>query len=412
MSGGTGGAGQGPLIFLIAGEPSGDQLGAALMSALRQETGGAARFAGLGGTRMAEQGLQSLFPTEELAIMGIVEVLPRALAVYRRIRETVAAVRSIKPDALVTIDSPSFSLEVSQRLRGEGFPLIHYVAPSVWAWKPWRARQMAGYLDHLLALLPFEPPYFERHGLPTTFVGHPAVEVPPRTNEAGAFRRDQGIPETAKLICALPGSRRAEIKRLAPVFGEALGLLKRRHPDLRTVVPSIENVAAQVRDAVASWPVPASVVTGPERKYRAFAVADAGLAASGTVAVELAAAGLASVIAYRVNPVTAFLAKRLVTVDLVGLPNLVLERELMPELLQDRCTAPNLAEALDRLLSDDAARQAQIAAFDEVLRKLGRDGQTPSLMAARTILSLLDRTRPTGQRQAEAYNECQPEEES
>jgi lipid-A-disaccharide synthase len=178
MSGGTGGAGQGPLIFLIAGEPSGDQLGAALMSALRQETGGAARFAGLGGTRMAEQGLQSLFPTEELAIMGIVEVLPRALAVYRRIRETVAAVRSIKPDALVTIDSPSFSLEVSQRLKGEGFPLIHYVAPSVWAWKPWRARQMAGYLDHLLALLPFEPPYFERHGLPTTFVGHPAVEVP------------------------------------------------------------------------------------------------------------------------------------------------------------------------------------------------------------------------------------------
>jgi lipid-A-disaccharide synthase len=177
-------------------------------------------------------------------------------------------------------------------------------------------------------------------------------------------------------------------------------------------VPSIENVAAQVRDAVTSWPVPASVVTGPERKYRAFAAADAGLAASGTVAVELAAAGLASVIAYRVNPVTAFLAKRLVTVDLVGLPNLVLEREFMPELLQDRCTAPNLAEALDRLLSDDAARQAQTAAFDEVLRKLGRDGRAPSLMAARTILSLLERTRPTGQRQAEAYNECQPEEES
>ncbi len=397
---------QGPLVFLIAGEPSGDQLGAGLMAALKKETGGRVRFAGLGGPRMAGQGLDSLFPIDELAVMGIVEVLPRVLSIHRRIRQTRAAARAARPDVLVTIDSPSFTLEVSQRLKGEGFPLVHYVAPSVWAWKPWRARQMAGYLDHLLALLPFEPPYFEPHGLATTFVGHPAVEAVDSGAEASGFRANQGIPESAPLLCMLPGSRRGEVSRLLPVFGETLTVLQRCYPDLCAVVPTLEGVAEQVRRTVPAWPLPVTVMTGEDQKHQAFAAADVALAASGTVAVELAVAGLPAVIAYRLNPLTGFLVARLLSVDFVSLPNLVLNRQVMPELLQGNCTPAKLAAALDRLFRDPEVRRTQIKDCRKVTELLGRGGSAPSLRAARTLLGLIG----TGGRTAKDYNAAKPKE--
>ena len=301
-----------PLIFLVAGEPSGDLLGARLMAALKAETGGQVRFAGVGGARMAEEGLTSLFPIGELAVMGIVEVLPHALNIYRRIRQTVAAAEAARPAALVTIDSPSFTLEVSQRLRGRGFPLIHYVAPSVWAWKAWRAKHIARFLDHLLALLPFEPPYFETHGLRTTFVGHPAIEMGQVAVDPARFRARHGIASAAPLLTVLPGSRRGEVARLAPVFGATLGLLASRHEGLRAVVPTVETVAAQVEAAAGAWPVPTAVLRDPAEKYEAFAASTAALAASGTVAVELAVAGLPAVIGYRLNWLSGALARRLV----------------------------------------------------------------------------------------------------
>ncbi len=402
----AGGSQQGPLIFLIAGEPSGDQLGGGLMAALTHETGGKICYAGIGGPQMTGQGLESLFPIDELSVMGIVEVLPHALSIYRRMRQTLAAIRAVRPAALVTIDSPSFTLEVSQRLKGEGIPLIHYVAPSVWAWKPWRARRMAGYLDHLLALLPFEPPYFERHGLATTFVGHPAVESFDARTGGGGFRAGLGVPETAPLLCVLPGSRRGEVRRLLPVFGQTLAQLRQHHPDLHIVVPTVEGVAEQVRQAVHRWPVSAKLVTGGDEKYQAFAAADVALAASGTVAVELAVASLPAVVAYRLNPITEFLAARLISVDFVSLPNLVLNREAMPEFLQRDCTPGKLAAALDRLLSDPEARRAQVNDYRSVIELLGYGGAAPSYRAARTILKLIG----TGGQGTSSYNAAKPEE--
>jgi lipid-A-disaccharide synthase len=390
MTGGTAGDERSPLVFLIAGEPSGDQLGARLMAALKAETDGRIRFAGVGGEAMARQGLASLFPIDELAVMGLVEVLPHARRIYRRIRETAAAVRAARPDVLVTIDSPSFTLRVSRRLKGSGIRLVHYVAPSVWAWKPWRARQMAGYLDHLLALLPFEPPYFEKHGLATTFVGHPAVEAAGTARlDGAAFRAQRAIPPEAPVLCVLPGSRRGEVGRMAPVFGRTLDLLAGRFSGLRALVPTVGTVADMVEEAVRDWPVPAEVLREADAKHGAFAAADAALAASGTVAVELAVAGLPAVIAYRVNPITAFLAARLIRVEHVSVVNLVLEREVQPERLQGRCTPSELAAALEPLLHDPAARRAQREGCAAAAGLLGLDGPAPSLRAARGVLAVI-----------------------
>jgi lipid-A-disaccharide synthase len=376
-----------PLIFLVAGEPSGDLLGARLMAALKAETGGRVRFAGVGGERMAAEGLTSLFPIRELAVMGIVEVLPHALNIYRRIRETVAAAAAARPAALVTIDSPSFTLEVSQRLKGRGFPLIHYVAPSVWAWKAWRAKHIARFLDHLLALLPFEPPYFEVHGLATTFIGHPATEMGRVPVDPARFRARHGIASDAPLLTVLPGSRRGEVARLAPIFGAALGILAERHSGLRAVVPTVETVAEAVEAAVRAWPVPTVVLRDQAEKYHAFAASDAAVAASGTVAVELAVAGLPAVIGYRLNWLSGALARRLVKAKYVSLVNLVLDRPLQAELLLGACTPAGLADAIDALLDDPAARAAHLAGCREAVARLGAGDESPSRRAARVILA-------------------------
>ncbi len=400
IASGAGGGQASPLIFLIAGEPSGDLLGARLMAALRVQTGGAVRFAGIGGERMIAEGLDSLVPIDELAVMGVFEIVPHAFRIIRRIRQTVAAARTMRPAAVVTIDSPSFSLEVSQRLRDLGVPLIHYVAPQVWAWKPWRAAKMARYVDHLLTLLPFEAPYFEKHGLATTFVGHPAVEMQGAATDPAAFRVRHGIAAAAPVICVLPGSRRGEVRRLAPIFGATLGRLVQRFPDLRALAPTVSTVAAEVTAAARAWPVPSIVLAGPGEKADAFAASDVALAASGTVAVELAVAGVACVIAYRVSPLTAFVARRVVKSPYASLANILLKREVQPELLQENCTPDKLAVALGALLDDSGARAAQVASVGEAIRMLTPGGAPPSQRAARAVLNLIG----TGKRSAENLN--------
>jgi len=373
----------GPLIFLIAGEPSGDQLGARLMAALRAETGGRVRFAGVGGEQMAAEGLQSRFPIHELAVMGFIEVLPHLFTILSRMRETVAAVKAMRPDAVVTIDSPSFTLEIAQRLKGQGIPLIHYVAPQVWAWKPWRAKQVAGYLDHLLVLLPFEPPYFERHGLATHFVGHPVVEA----------AADSGATEEAGPPClaVLPGSRKGEVGKLLPVFAEVVRTLAARHPGLQVVIPTVETVEHIVRERVADWPVPVQVVRGAEAKARAFRRARAALAASGTVALELAVAGVPTVVAYRFAGLVGLLSPTLLGVPHVSLVNLIAGREVQPEILQRRCRAEHILPAVERLLSDPAARAAQREGYRGVVDALTPPEGSPSRAAARRILASLTR---------------------
>jgi len=378
-----------PRIFLVAGEPSGDQLGARLMAAMKQETGGRVRFEGVGGERMVAEGLDSLFPMSELTVFGLAEVLPHLRRILRRLRDVEQAARAARPDAIVTIDSPSFTLRVLKRLDGAGFPRIQYVAPQVWAWKPWRARTMARNVDHLLALLPFEPPIFERHGLKTTFVGHPAVEAAGNGPDGVAFRRARGIPDAAPVICLLPGSRHSEVNRLLPVFGETLGRLAGRFPGLYAVLPTVAGVEDRVRELTRTWPTPVHVVRGAEEKAAAFAGAQAAVAASGTVATELAVAGLPTVIAYRVSPVTAFLGRRLIRVPYVSLPNLVLGREIQPELLQEDCTPEKLARALQEILEDPGIRAAYAAAGREAAEAMGLGGTRPSLRAARAILDTI-----------------------
>ena len=383
-------ADEGPLVYLVAGEPSGDQLGARLMAGLKEARGGAVRFAGIGGPRMTAEGLESLFPIDELSVMGLVEVVPHLRRIVRRVHEVVADARRAAPDIFVTIDSPSFTLQVSRRLNGIGCPRVHYVAPQVWAWKPWRARQMAGYLDHVLALLPFEPPYFERHGLPCTFVGHPVVELAARAADGAACSREHGIPEGVPLVTVLPGSRRGEVQRLMPVFGETLWLLKQGFPELRAVTPTIASVAPAVKKGVRDWPVSTAVVQGPEDKYAAFAASNAALAASGTVAVELAVAGVTTVIAYRVSGLSAAVARRMIRVRFASLVNILLDREVQPEFLQGRCRPDRLARKLGELLYDPVAREAQLQGTREAVDMLSPKDAVPSRKAAEVLLSLID----------------------
>jgi lipid-A-disaccharide synthase len=376
----SGRAGSGPRLFLIAGEPSGDALGGRLLAALRQQAGGGLEVAGIGGQSMIQQGLEPLFPMAELSLMGLVEVLPHLARLRRRLAETVAAIRAMAPDAVVTIDAPAFCLRVAARLRGSGIPLVHYVAPSVWAWRPGRARRLAGTVDHLLALLPFEPPYFTVHGVACSYVGHPVLETMPRA--AAVVARRAGAKPT---LCLLPGSRRGEVARHLPVFAETVGRLHRRFPGLRILLPTVEPVAAAIRAAIVGWGVPVRLVTGEDR-FAAMGEADVALSASGTVILELAALGVPTVACYRVNAVTAMALRRLVRVRYATLVNLLLDRPVVPELLQESCTPPRLAAAVAALLTDDEARRRQRAGFAEALAALAVP-EPPSARAAAIVLA-------------------------
>jgi lipid-A-disaccharide synthase len=383
--------GEAPLVYIITGEPSGDALGGRLMAALRERTKGAVRFAGIGGEHMAEQGIKSPVPLHELAIMGVAEVLPRARLILRRVAETVAEIERLEPAAVVTIDSSGFTWRIAQRLRRHGarLPLIHYVAPMVWAWRSGRARRMARWYDHLLALLPFEPPYFTRVGLACTYVGHPVVESGADQGDGPGFRRRHGIAAEATVLAVLPGSRRGEVGKLLPSFAGAVAHLAERHRDLRVVVPTTETVAELVTAAVKDWAAPAVVLRGQREKYDAFAASNAGLAASGTVALELAMARLPAVIAYRVSPLTHAVVRRMVKVEYAHLLNLILERAVVPELIQQDCTPERLAAAVEHLLSDPGARAAQLEACQEGLRRLGLGGMSPGLRAADAVLAVI-----------------------
>lgn len=384
-----------PLFYLIAGEPSGDQIGARLMAALRQRAGDDVRFAGVGGEMMAAEGLRPLFPMRELSVMGIAEVLPRIPRILRRLGQTLADIAAEQPAAVITIDSWGFTGRVHKRLKASGsaVPRLHYVAPMVWAWKEGRSRQLADRLDLLMCLLPNEPPYFTRHGLHAVHVGHPVVESGAGEGDGAGFRRRHGLGE-GPLLCVLPGSRHSETSRLLPVFGRTLGLLKARHPRLRVVVPTIETVAEEVAAAAARGPLPSLVVRGQRDKYDAFAACDAALAASGTVALELAMAGLPGVIAYRMAAATSWLARRLVKLRWVCLVNILAERTVMPELLLENCQPHMLAEAVGRLLADPAARAAQRDGMAEAMRRLGLGRDSPSLRAADAVLATIRKEDP------------------
>lgn len=373
-------------LFLIAGEPSGDRLGAALMAGLKQLSP-RVKFAGVAGPLMQAEGMDSLFPMQELSVMGIAEVLPKYFHLKRRIREAAAAVLASGARALITIDSPDFCLRVARIVKDAdpGITVIHYVAPSVWAWRPGRAAKMARVVDHVLALLPFEPPYMQAAGMGCDFVGHPVVAEP---LASAAERAPFAGP--GPLLLALPGSRRGEITRLAPLFGQVVARLAARHPDLRVVLPTLASVEPLVRDLTAGWAVAPQIVTDRGEKRGAFAAADVALAASGTVSLELAANACPMVIAYRLNPISFWLMRRAALIDTVTLVNLVSETRVVPEFLGPAAEAEPVAEALAGLLAGGPARQAQIEAMAVTMQRLGQGGEAPGLRAARAVLGVLD----------------------
>ncbi len=374
--------GAGLTLFLVAGEPSGDRLGAALMAGLR-DLSPDVRFAGVAGPLMQGQGMQSLFPMEELSIMGIIEVLPKYLHLKRRIRETAEACLNSGAKALITIDSPDFGLRVAALVRAADPTIrtIHYVAPSVWAWRPGRAAKMARVIDHVLALLPFEPPYMTAAGMTCDFVGHPVVSEPLATPAEVAAFKGQG-----PLILTLPGSRRGEVTRLAPIFGQTVGEVQRRHPDARVVLPTLASIEPLIRSLTADWPIAPQIITDPGLKRGAFAAADVALAASGTVSLELAANDCPMVIAYDMNRLTLWLMRRAARIDTVTLVNLVSDSRVVPEFIGAACRPDLIARAL---LSQLARPQAQRAAMALTMERLGKGGDPPGLRAARSVLSVL-----------------------
>jgi lipid-A-disaccharide synthase len=384
-----------PVIFLVAGEASGDVLGARLMQALRTLRPDL-EFRGIGGARMAEQGLRSLFPMRELAVMGLLEVLPRVRALARRLEQTVAEIAATRPALVVTIDSPGFGLRLLRRIAPLGIPRLHYVAPQVWAWREHRVREFPGLWERLLCLLPFEPDFFARHGVEARFTGHPVLQSGADTGDAARFRVRHGLAADAPIVMLMPGSRRSEAPRLLPVFGRTLRLLAGEIPGIVPVVAASPVVAEAVHRAARRWPMRPIIVTELADKHDAFAASGAALTKSGTSTLELALAGVPMAVTYRVNPLTAAIARRLIRVPYVAMVNLLARRALVPELLQGDCRPDRLAATLARLLTDPAAVAAQKEGFADVLNSLRAPVGTPAEAAAREVLALLPAAAPVG----------------
>jgi lipid-A-disaccharide synthase len=376
-------------IFLVAGEHSGDLLGEGLMRALKARAPGVS-FSGVGGPAMEREGLKSLFALSDIAVMGVLPVIKRLPLLLRRIREAVDAVVASGPDALVIIDSPDFTHRVAARVRKRlpHLPIVDYVSPSVWAWRPGRARKMRAYVDHLLALLPFEPQAHRRlGGPPCTYVGHPLIErlADLQPGEADGERRAASPP----LIVVLPGSRRAEIEKLTDDFGAALGLVAERHGAVDLVLPAVAHLSDAIIARTRAWPVQPRIVLGEAEKYAAFRQARAAIAASGTVTLELALAQTPMVVAYKFSPVES-LARPFVKVPSIVLPNLILGRNAIPEFLQERCTPQALADALSGILIEGSAREAQMRAFQEIATRMQLPaGETPSGRAAEIVIECI-----------------------
>ncbi|HAY90928.1 MAG: lipid-A-disaccharide synthase [Rhodobacteraceae bacterium] len=389
-------------IALIAGESSGDKLGAALIDGLDAILEQPADFIGVAGPRMITRGMDSLFAMQELSVMGIVEILKQYPRLKRRLDETADYIIAQNPDVLITIDAPEFSLRLAKIIHSKSdIPTVHYVAPTVWAWRPKRADKMAHFIDHVLALFPFEPPLMQRAGMSCDFVGHPVVTDPIATNEeVAAFRDDFGIGD-APLVLILPGSRNNEISKLMAPFGETLALARQTMPDLQCVLPAAPHVVGAVQEAVQNWPIRPIVLDHRElgettyevAKRAAFRAADVALAASGTVSLELAANDTPMVIAYDMGWLSRQIIGRMLITDTVTLVNLVTDTRVIPEFIGKNCRADLIAPAL---LESLIAPQGQLRALRDTMDKLGRGAPSPGTQAAGSVIRFLNGTQRAG----------------
>ena len=363
---------QEPLVFIVSGEASGDNLAGRLMGAIKAQTG--VRFAGVGGPQSEAQGLESLFPMGELSIMGLAEVLPHLPRLIKRLKQTAALARELKPDVIVTIDSPGFCMRLADKLRDSGIPIVHYVAPQFWAWRPGRVSQLTKRVDHVMALLPFEVSFFADHDIPCTYVGHPAIEAGAELGDGRAFRARHNLPPDAPVLCVVPGSRNGEVRRILPVFTEALLLLKQTYPDLHVVIPVVQSAAAEVTRLTRDWPLPVTFVTDMAERFDAFAACDAAMAKSGILA-----------------PIylLIWVVRRLARVKYASLVNLLADREVAQELLQEPCTPENITAIIDELLRSSEAREAQREGFRAAIEALGERVPPPSERAAKVVLDAI-----------------------
>lgn len=379
-----------PKIAFMAGEASGDQLGGWLMSAMRDRRPDL-RFIGIGGERMQAQGLQSLFSIRDINLMGFAEVLPHVRKLKRRIREMVAYIEREKPEIVLSIDSPGFVLRVVKQLRERGrvhAKFIHYVAPTVWAYKPERAKKFAQYFDHLLCLLPFEPPYFEAENLPVTFVGHEVAWWWKIKGDGSAFRQKHHIPSDDPLLAVFPGSRQGEISRMWPEFRGAIEQLHATMPHLRVVIQVTPNLVERMQAETRGMKSAPLILNNTEDKRDLFAASTAAIAKSGTIGLECALAGLPSIIAYKANPVSIWLIRRMTTLKYANLANILANRLIIPELIQEDCRADSIARAVLPLLNDAKARAAQRHDLAHIADQLGvNDAHSPSEKAAEVVLN-------------------------
>jgi lipid-A-disaccharide synthase len=381
--------------MLVAGEPSGDALGRQLIEGLKQLTQGRLRIIGVGGPLMRAAGLQSLFSLDDTSVMGLREVVPRVPRILARVRQAAAFAAKMRPDITVTIDSPDFTHRVAKAIRRKApdLKLVSYVAPQVWASRPDRAKKMATYFDHVLCLLPFEVPFFADAGLKATFVGHPVVERAPAAGLGATFRAKYGIGANERILVLLPGSRLSEIRFLWPVFRDAIVQTEAKTGALRIVLPTVPTVANRVKTLVSEWGRSVLVIEDPQEKFAAFEAADVALAASGTVSTELALSATPMVIGYRLGRLTAMIARRYVRVSYITLINLILNRRAIPEFVQDDCTAENLSAELVQLITNSAARVAQVTASAQAVKALGLGEEKPSVRAARAVLAVMREPR-------------------
>jgi lipid-A-disaccharide synthase len=380
--------------MLVAGEPSGDALGGQLMRRLAELTSGNVKFIGVGGCEMRSAGLQSLFPMADISVMGIRDVLPRLPRLHQRMAQTANFAMSIRPDVAVLIDSSDFMRGVASRIK-QGTPaqrIVKFVSPQVWASRPGRARVMARHFDHMLCLFPFEVPFFRQVGLPATFVGHPVIERLPAPGQGQALRQKLGLNSDDRIIVLLPGSRSGEVRVLLPLFAEALRSVIQSVGPVTILLPTVATVREQVREQIIQLNLPVRLIDDQSEKWAAFEAANVALAASGTVALELALAGTPMVVGYRVGWLTAAIARRLISVKYFTLINLILNRRAIPELIQEDCTAENLSRELISLLTNPAERARQVTDAAEAMRLLGQGSDQPSLRAARAVLDIADQT--------------------
>jgi lipid-A-disaccharide synthase len=385
-------------VFLVAGEHSGDALGAKLIESLRVLAGRPLALQGVGGSLMAEQGCPSLFPLTEIAVMSLTDVLPRLPAIWRRIRQTVRAAIDFDPHAVVILDSPEFTHQVAKRIRRHApdIPIVDYVSPSVWAWRPGRARKMRRYVDHILAILPFEPEVHRRlGGPPCSYVGHPLVERRAWIEglDPEALRERLGIESGRPVLVVLPGSRSSEVKRLMGPFGEALHLLQRHAGDFEVILPAVDSVRGLIEEGLRTWPLQPHLVSSEADKFASFKLARAALAASGTVTLELALCGTPMVVAYKADPIASSLRFLLIAHSVV-LPNLILGKNVFPELLNRDCHAEALSQALLPLLQAGPERDEQLTALASVIERVRETDAAPSAKAARIVLAHAEQRLP------------------